>query len=273
MTSADSQPTLPAPVWTVAEPTPKKSRRVWPWIVALIVVVALGIAAWFVAESIARNVVTQTIRDEVIAQLSLPADQQVDVVVTGAVLPQLIRGSLDDVTVSSDDVAFDAFVGDVTVHAQDIAIRGDATAGEASATVVLDEEQLRTLLSTVENFPTDALGLAEPNVTMATELSLFGIGLPIGVALTPSAMDGDIVLRPATLQLAGNEISADSLRDQFGGVADAVLRDWTICIAQYLPAGVELSNIAVTGDQVTADFAVDGAIVSDTSLQETGTCP
>ena len=126
-------------------------------------------------------------------------------------LPQLIRGSLDDVTISSDDVELDAFAGDVTVHAQDIAIRGDAGAGSASATVVLDEEQLRTLLSTVENFPTESLGLAEPNLTMSTELSLFGITLPVGVALTPSAVDGAIVLTPASLQLAGSDISAAAL--------------------------------------------------------------
>jgi hypothetical protein len=259
-------------VWTHSDPEPKKRRRVWPWIVALVIVVGLAIAAWFAGEWIARDIVTKTIREQVITQLSLPADQQVDVVVEGAVLPQLIRGSLDEVTVSSADVVLDAFAGDVTVHAQDIAIRGDATAGAASATVVLDQEQLRTLLSTVDNFPVDSLGLAAPNVTMSTELSLFGITLPIGVALTPSAVEGDIVLTPASLQLAGSEISADALKSQFGGVADAVLRDWTICIAQYIPAGVELSSVTVTGDQVVAELDVDGAIVSDPTLQEMGVC-
>ena len=51
-----------------------------------------------------------------------------------------------------------------------------------------------------------------------------------------------------------------------------MLRDWTICIAQYIPAGVELSSITVTGDQVVADLDIDGAIVSDPALQETGVC-
>ena len=272
MNAGDTQPTTPLPAWTVAEAPPKRRRRVWPWILALVIVVGLAVAAWFAGEWIARDIVTKTIREQVITQLSLPADQEMDVVVEGAVLPQLIRGTLDDVTVSSEDVALEAFVGDVTVHAQDIAIRGDAAAGAASATVVLDQEQLRTLLSTVENFPAESLALAAPNVTMTTELSLFGISLPIGVALTPSALDGDIVLTPASLQLAGSEISASALQDQFGGVADAVLRDWTICIAQYIPAGVELTSIAVTGGQVVADLDIDGAIVSDPALQKTGQC-
>jgi len=273
MTSGDTQPTRPLPGWSYAEPEPpKKRRRAWPWIVAILIVAGLAVAAWFAGEAIAREVVTTTIRQQVITQLSLPADQEMDVVVEGAVLPQLIVGSLDDVTISSEDVKLGALVGDVTVHAQDIAIRGDAAAGAASATVVLDPEQLRTLLSTIENFPADSVDLAEPNVTMATELGLFGIRVPVGVALTPSAVDGDIVLTPASLQLAGNEVSAAALRDQFGGIADTVLRDWTICIAQYVPAGVELSSITVTGDQVVADIAIDGAIVGDPALQEMGVC-
>lgn len=273
MASGDTQPTQPlSGAWSYAEPAPKKRRRAWPWVLAFVIVGGLAVGAWFAGEWIARDIVTKTIRDQVITQLALPADQEVDVVVAGAVLPQLIRGSLDDVTVSSEDVALDAFVGDVTVHAQDIAIRGDAAARAASATVVLDLEQLRTLLSTIEEFPADSLGLSEPDVTMATELSLFGATLPIGVALTPSAVDGDIVLSPASLQLAGNEITAAQLSEQFGGFADAVLQDYTICIAQYIPAGVELSSIAVTGEQVVAELDVDGAIVSDTALQEVGVC-
>ena len=272
MSAGDTQPTQPLPPYTPAEAAPKRRRRAWPWIVALIVVAGLAVAAWFAGEWIAREVVTNTIREQVITQLSLPADQQVDVTVDGAVLPQLIRGSLDDVTISSDDVELEAFSGDVTIHAQDIAIRGDAGTGAASATVVLDEGQLRSLLSTVENFPVESLGLAEPNLTMSTELSLFGITLPVGVALTPSAVDGDIVLTPASLQLAGTDISAADLKSRFGGLADTVLRDWTICIAQYIPAGATLTSIAVTGDQVVADLDIDPAIVTDTALQDVGVC-
>jgi LmeA-like phospholipid-binding len=272
MTTGDTQPTRPLPPYTYAEPAPKRRRRAWPWVVALIVVAGLAIAAWFAGEWIARDVVTKTIREQVITQLSLPEDQPIDIVVQGAVLPQLIRGTLDDVTISSDDVELDAFAGDVTVHAQDIAIRGDADAGTATAKVVIDEEQLRTLLATVDNFPIESLGLAAPDVTMSTELSLFGLSLPVGVALTPSAVDGAIVLTPASLQLAGSDISAASLKTQFGGLAETVLRDWTICVAQYIPAGATLTGISVAGDEVVAELEIDPAIVTDTSLQEVGVC-
>ncbi len=191
--------------------------------------------------------------------------------VPGPMIPQLISGTLGEVTIASDDVPIGSFSGDIVVTAHDIPIRGGDMAG-GTATVTLDQEQLRGLMSTVDGFPADSLGLAEPNVTMSTELSLFGVGFPVGVALTPTASDGDLVLTPASLQLAGASITADDLRRRFGGLSDAVLRDWTVCIAQYIPAGITLSDVAVTGDALVAGFDVDGAIVSDPAKQANGTC-
>lgn len=272
MSAGDTQPTQPVPKeWAYAEPAPKR-RRAWPWIVAIAIVVGLAIAAWFVGEAIARDLVTKTIRDQVVTQLALPADQDVQVDVPGLVIPQLISGSLGEVTITSEDVPMESFVGDVTVTAHDIPISGEGEMGSATATVVLTEEQLRTLLSTVEEFPADSLGLAAPDVTMSTELSLLGLSFPVGVSLTPSAVEGDIVLSPAALQLASAEISAAALREQFGRLADVVVRDWTVCIAEYIPAGVTLTAVAVEGDQVVAEFDVDGAIISDPALQENGSC-
>ena len=60
MTAGDTQPTQPLPaVDTYAEPEPKRRRRAWPWIVALIVVAGLAVVAWFAGEWIARDMVDQ----------------------------------------------------------------------------------------------------------------------------------------------------------------------------------------------------------------------
>jgi hypothetical protein len=255
----------------VTDAPPPRRRRVWPWIVALVIVVGLAIVAWFAGEAIAHNLVVKTIRDQVISQLALPADQDVQVEVASPVIPQLISGTLSEVSISSDDFPLGEFTGDVTVTATDVSIRGDDL-GAATGTVTLNEEQLRALMSTVDGFPADTLGLAAPNVTMSTELSLFGVSVPVGVALTPSAVEGDLVLSPDELQLAGASITADDLRDRFGELSDLVLRDWTVCVAQYIPAGVTLTDVAVDGQTLVADFDVDGAIVSDPALRENGTC-
>lgn len=269
MTAGDTYSTERLPEW---EPAPRRRRRAWPWIVAFVIVVVLAVVAWFAAEAIARDVVTKTVRTEIAERLSLPADHEIDVEVPGVIIPQLIRGSLDQITVASADVPVGSFEGDVTVTATDVPIREGADIGGATATVTLDEPQLQSLLSTVDGFPADTVGLDEPNVTMNTTLSVFGVEFPVGVALTPSVADGDIVLTPATFDLGGSQIEASALSDRFGSLADVVVRDWTVCLAQYIPAGVTLTDVAVDGDVLVADADVDGGIVTDPALQANGTC-
>jgi hypothetical protein len=269
MTPPNTQPTQVVPEWGYAEP-PKKRR--WPWVVILVIVVVGAVVAWFAAEAAARDIVEKSIRNGVIEQLSLPADQEIDVEVPGAIIPQLIRGRLDTVTIASEDVPLQGLVGDITVVADDVRVREPNGMSGATAQVILDEEQLRALMSNVNAFPADTLGLAEPNVTMTVELSVLGVGIPVAASLTPSAVEGELVLSPASLQVAGGEITADGLREQFGGIADAVLRDWPVCVAQYLPAGVVLTGAEVSGSELIADFDVDSGILTSNALQEPGVC-
>jgi hypothetical protein len=274
MSAGDTQPTQPLPDWAQFDQPadPPRRRRRWGWLVALIVVIALLVGAWFAAEAIARQVVTGIVRDQVRSQLALPADQPIDVEIPGTLVPQLIGGTLNEITVSSPDVAIQQFEGDVSVTARDVPIRDATAISGADAVVRLDQEQVRGLMSTVEGFPSESLGLAAPNVTMATDLQLFGVAIPVGAALTPSAVEGDIVLTPASVRLGENEVTADALREQFGGLADTVLRDWTVCIAQYLPAGATLTGVAVEGAELVATFDIAGGILSDPALQANGTC-
>lgn len=269
MSADDTQPTLPFGQWEPAEPPQR--RRVWPWIVAFVIVIGLAVAAWFLAEALARQFVSGVVRDQVRSQLALPADQPIDVDIPGAVIPQLIGGALGEITVASDDVEVGQFAGDVSVTAHDVPIQG-GTIGGATATVRLDESQLRGLLATVDGFPADTVTIAAPDVAMSTQLQLFGVSVPVGVALRPSAVEGDVVLTPSALQVAGANVGADALRDQFGQVADAVLRDWTVCVAQYLPAGVTLTDVAVDDERLVAQFDVDGDIAVDPALRANGVC-
>lgn len=245
--------------------------RVWPWVTVLIVA-ALAVGAWFAGEWLARQLVADRIRGAIVAELDLPDSQVVDVEVAGAVIPQLIGGRLDDVTVASDDVVIGSFGGDVRVRALGVPIRGDAPAGGGTATVRVDEAQLRTLLGTVDGFPSDAVGIDDPNVTASMAIDVVGASVDVGVALTPSVSAGDLVLSPASVSLGGAEVTAQALRDRFGAVVDPVLKDWPVCVASQLPAGISLTGATVSGDTLRAEFDIDGAIFVDPALREAGRC-
>jgi hypothetical protein len=247
-------------------------RRIWPWLAGIAGVVVLAVAAWFAGEWIATQIVSSTVRQQMIDQLALPADQQIDVTLEGAVLPQLIVGTIKDITVTSQDVTLGAFTGDVSVHATGVPTRGSGDIQNATATVSMDEAQLQGLLSTVKGFPAESVGLADPDVTMSKTFTVFGAAIPVGVGLTPSAKDGQLLLSPDYVTLGGVHLSAADVQQRFGTAADAVVRDWPVCIAQYLPKGMTLSQASVTGNRFVAHFDIDGAIIHDTSLQQKGTC-
>ncbi|MFT3798543.1 LmeA family phospholipid-binding protein [Microbacterium sp.] len=287
----DEYPTLPDPhtQWmlqtpaappTLVAPTQPASRRRsrWPWIVALVVVAALAACAWVVGEYIARGIVERTIREQLIENLNLPADQQIDVDVPGAILPQLIAGSLGQVTVSSDDVPLGgadsgaALAADVRIVVDDVPIRGGVDWSSATGTITIDEAQLNTLLGTIDGFPIDTVTLDPPDVGISMELQLWALTVPVGVDLTPTVDNGELVLTPQTLRVAGAEVEASALVDQFGAIATTVIRDWHVCIAQYYPAGVTLTGVEVTRDGLTATVEIDSAILRDAAAQATGTC-
>lgn len=241
--------------------------------IAIVVIVVVVIAGVLVAaEVIARTAVASTVRSLVVTQVGLPADQQVDVEVPGIVLPQLAAGRLGEVAVSAPDVALGPLTGDVRVDLQDVPVRGGGPAAGGSASVRLDSDQVRALLSQIPNFPADTVDTAAPGLTLSTEFSVFGIPVPVGISVTPGATDGDLTLTPTSFDLGGNRVDAETLRGQLGGVADSALQTWSLCIADRLPAGLALDSVTVQGRDVVATFAVDGRLLNDPALQQNGIC-
>lgn len=252
-------------------PPPRRKRRLWPWIVSLAVVLVLFGGAAFAGEWLARDLVERGVRSALASELGVPADQA-DVQIEGLVIPQLISGRFDEVHIEAQDVSLQGFTGDVSVTARGVPLTADGPLDSAEASVTLDQEQLRTLLASVEGFPEESLGLSGSDVTITVELNVFGVGVPIGVGLTPSAAGGALVLTPASFSVAGASADAQGLRNQFGGIADAVLQPWQVCIASSLPAGLTLTDVAVVDQQVVADFDIASGILVGSTLQDPGVC-
>lgn len=259
--------------WVLQLPDEKKKRRSpWPWIISGLIIVALGAGAWFAGEWLARDIVHRTIRTEIVKALGLPSDQPITVELEGAVLPQLIGGTLNNVHISSKDVEFSSFAGDISLDASGIPVRDEKPFTTADLTVVMDDAQVRTLLSTIEGFPVDSLGFTTGAVTFTSEITVLGNAFPIGVSLDADAAEGKLALTPTALQVAGAELTAEAVRAQFGGLADGVLRTWEVCIADQIPAALTLTDVEVGDGELTALFTVSPNTLYDTELHAPGAC-
>jgi len=281
--SADQQPTRrpPAPPagsaqWAAAQWAPTSAaeprRRRWPWIVALLVVVVLMAVAWIVGEQVARGLIERTIREQAITRLDLAADHEIDVDLPGSVLLPLLAGSISSVRVASDGIPLGDATGDIVVEAQDVPVFGDGDWSGAYATVTLDEPQLQRLLSSIDGFPAATVEIDAPDLAATFEIDALLARVPVGVALTPRAQGGDLVLTPTTFRVAGAEVSADSVLRQFGAIASTVVRDWEVCIADRLPAAVTLTDARVERGTVVARFEIDSAILREGAAREKGSC-
>lgn len=267
----DDRATLPFD-FEEAEEAPRRRRRVWPWLVTIGIVGVLVVGAAVGAEALARGAVVGGVRQLVASQLDLPPDQEVDVEVPGLVLPQLLSGRIGELTVAAPGFERGPISGDVAVTLTDVPLAADRAAGPGTASVRLDEAQLRALLATIDGFPADAVAIDGPDLTLSTQLSLFGAAVPVGVSLAPGAAGGDLTLTPTRFRLGDADVDAQTLRDRFGGLADSVLREWNICVAQYLPAALTLSSASSDGSAIVATFDIDGAIVVDPALRADGSC-
>lgn len=264
-------PTLVIPGNTADQATdaaPRKRRR-WPWVVLIVVVVlALLVVA---AELIARAVLPGIVRSVVIEQLDLPADQQLDVETQGLLLPQLIGGSLDTLHLSTDAVTLEGITGAADVTATGVPLRGGDLGG-AAGKIRIDQAEFTSLLSGTE-LPVESVEFDAPNATVSGSITVFGAAVPLSLTLTPGAAEGDVELTPVAASIGGLDIDLDQVGSTLGSLGEGLTQPQRVCIADQLPAGLTLTGLEIVDGAAVIDIDVNGAIVTDESLQEKGVCP
>lgn len=277
---SDDNHTLPYPDTSIEHPTlvipadeleaaaPKRRRRRWPWVLLIIVVLLAALVV--AAEFIARSVLPGIVRGIVIEQLDLPAGQQLDVEADGILLPQLIAGRLDALHLSTEDITLGGVTGEVSVTASGVPLNG-ADLGAANGTVRVNEDQFMPLLES-SDLPIDSVTLEEPNLTASASITVLGFPVPVSLTLTPAADAGELLLTPVSATIAGATLDAAEIADRFGDLAAQFTQTQRICIADQLPAGLTLTGLEIDGSTAVVDIDVDGAIVSDATLQANGVC-
>jgi len=246
-----------------------RTRR-WPWVLLVVVVLAVGLVV--AAEAVARAVVPGVVRDKVVSALALPADQQLDVELGGGlVVPQLLAGSLDVLGISGSEVPIGDLTVDADVQLTGVPIRDGGDSGPGTAQLRLDAADLQALVEAADVPPVLAdaqIALSEPDVLLSKEFTILGASVPVEIGLTPAAADGDLTLTPSRAKLGGTALSIDQLAAMLRGEVPA----FPICFADHIPAGLTLTSAVVAGDHLAADIDIAEGLLSDPALQAMGTC-
>lgn len=246
-------------------------RARWPWLLGAVVVLLAGLVVG--GEFVARAVVAQQIRSQVITALKLPADQQLDVHVGGIVLVQLISGRLDHVHLSAQSVAVGPVTSAAEVDATGVPIRGGEL-GSATGTFRIAADQVQAALKAAAgSVPIESVTLVGADVRATGSVTLVGATVPLVLSLTPGAENGRLTFTPTSASIGALTLDASTAGSSpFGAALAPLFATQQLCIADRLPAGVQLSGLRVDGDALVASFAAERAITADPKLLEPGTC-
>ena len=267
----------PAPVVERVETKPTRKKRRWlPWLIALVVLLILLVVAFFVGDAFARQYATGYVRERIVEALDLDPATPIDVDLgTGSILLQAASGSINEVHVGIDNVAFGDVSGSAQLVATGVPVSGEQPVDTLGIEVTIDEENVQKLAGSLSELDLKSIRLGDGLITVSTDLNVVIFTLPVTVGLQPSASEGGISFEPETLTLNDQAISVEDLRNNpvVGGLASQLLASQDFCVASYLPKAFTISDVDVVGSNLVVKVNGDGAVLSGSDLTSKGTCP
>jgi hypothetical protein len=259
--------TQAAPSTDAAGTPPRRRSRARGWAIALVILVVLaGLAV--IADFVLRNVAEQRVAEQLEQNLPEGVEGDVQVRLGGfSVIAQYLAGSMQQVDLAAPELTVDGVPISVHVEAQDVPPALDAPVGQATATIEATEASVNSLIE-VPGVQGDVV-LGDGAVAYSDSVRF--LGLPIEYTVTARATAaGDTVL----LEPTGVEVGAGGGAIDVSGLVDRLLGDDPIpvCVAEYLPEGVEVQQIAVEPGSATVTLGATGISLDEQSLATRGSC-
>lgn len=249
---------------------PKKRTIVATILISLSVVV---VALWAV-DSWARQQLADYVTDKVHEVLSLESDKPVSVEIAGvSVIAQVLTGSLERVDVAVDDVEIGDFTGGVELRAEGIPVDLSKPVDAVQIEFTVSEKSVQNIAHLLSATAIDTVELVEPEIQFASEFSVFGFPIEVGVGIEPFADEGQIGFTPTSISLNGVRTSASDLSEKYGSFAATLLQTRSLCVARYLPVALTVDDVEVRDDDLVITIGADRAIFDDASLRSLGSCP
>jgi hypothetical protein len=243
----------------------KKHRWVGP-VVVLGTLVILIVAAFFVADKLARDAAGDVVRGPIRSALGSSSRVDVDLG-PGIFLFQAAKGRLDHVTISTEGVPIGAGTGALVLDAHGLPLDLGGTVTKIHAELSLDGTAMQSVVP-----------LEGSTVTFEGEQFVVAAQIPVGGApravvlhITPSVVDANVAMAVTALTVDGTDVSIeDAKAGAYGPEVAALVSPAPLCVSGFLPASLVLSSAAVTGDHLV--LGLDGTKMSLGSLGTKGSC-
>lgn len=228
------------------------------------------------AEVALRMIVPGVIDTQVRQALDLSADHPVNTDLGGSVLLRALTGRVGDVTVQVPEAPVaQGLVADVTVHADSVPfnpLNGEISGG--TARITFPKSQLDPAVALLTRGAAETGEIDQGELLIGRSIDLLGQSIPLEVRLALSVEDGDVVMRPTSVNAIGFSLTADQISAATGTLLDPILRPEPLCVRSELPAGVTLTDISLSSTgAATVEAQFSPRILSDPLEREPGICP
>ncbi|WP_133767033.1 LmeA family phospholipid-binding protein [Amnibacterium kyonggiense] len=236
-------------------------------LITLIVLVILAAIAFVVGDRIFRSTAEAQIERSVSESLPSGVTGQVTATIGGgSALVQYLRGSFDDVTLVSKGLEVAGAPAAATVHVAGLPVNGGKV-DSATARFTVGQAAFKSVPA-LRNVGASTPQLGNGTVSTTLSRTFLGIALKVAVVLKPSLSGQTVHLRPtdATLTAGPATIPATAIVQQLlpNGVS--------VCAAEYLPRGIEVTSVGVRRGEAVVGLAARGVDLDAIDSAQTGSC-
>ncbi|GAA4368093.1 LmeA family phospholipid-binding protein [Agromyces bauzanensis] len=248
-----------------AVPPRRRTGRVWGTLAAIVVALA---ALLVVADVVVRGIAEDRFGEQVRASLPDGIDGEVDVEIGGfSVIAQYLSGTMDRVELTAPELSVNGTPVAVDVIGEGVPVDLASPVRSVVGTVTVDEESLNRLVSVPG--VTGAFTLGDGLVGYAGTIEVLGFSLDYTATARPTAAGESVLLLPEGVELTSGAGMVD-----VSVVVGRLLGDdpLSICVAQYLPEGVEVHDLAISPGTATVELRAQGLMFDEASLARAGSC-
>lgn len=235
------------------------------------VLAVLLVGAYFLIDSGVRSFAQDRAETEISKRMPASVTGDVTVAIGGtSVIAQFIAGSFDEIELTAPKLTVDGIPASVHVVAHKVSTNTAKAIGSVTATVDFDQEALNQLVRASSTAPADAvMTLGDGTVDYTGTVKLFKFNVGYTATATASAAGNKVNFTPtkATVTSGVGDVDATPL-------VKLILQQAPIgiCVASYLPEGVDLSGVEISPKRARATLESSTLMLTAQSLTTLGTC-